>query len=95
MCLFMTTITASDFRASQGMWLNRLAAGEKLIVRSREHGDMQLTAKPVKAKKAKATKPKRDIYTEFRGALQDWKDYLAGDTSKMLSWEEMLDELQD
>ena len=49
-------------QGSQGMWLNRLAAGETLIVRSREHGDMQLTAKPVKAKKSKATKPKRDIW---------------------------------
>ena len=47
----MTTVTASDFRASQGMWLNRLAEGEKIIVRSRGCGDMQLTAKPVKAKK--------------------------------------------
>jgi len=58
----MTTITASDFRASQGMWLNRLAAGEKLIVRSREHGDLLLSAKLVKAKKAKAVKSKSDKF---------------------------------
>ncbi len=91
----MTTVTATDFRTSQGMWMGRLAAGEKIIVRSREYGDIQLTAKPVKRKKAKAKKPQRDIYAEFRGALQDWKDYLAGDETKMLTWEEMLDELQD
>ena len=91
----MTTITATDFRASQGMWMGRLTAGEKIIVRSREYGDIQLTAKPVKRKKAKTAKPRRDIYAEFRGALQDWKDYLAGDETKMLTWEEMLDELQD
>ena len=91
----MTTVTATDFRTSQGMWMGRLAAGEKIIVRSREYGDIQLTAKPVKRKQAKAKKPQRDIYAEFRGALQDWKDYLAGDETKMLTWEEMLDELQD
>lgn len=39
----MTTIAATDFRASQGMWMGRLAAGEKIIVRYSEHGDMQLT----------------------------------------------------
>lgn len=91
----MTTVTASNFWAGKGMWLNRLAEGEKIIIRSRKHGDLQLSAKPVKEKKCKQTKPERDIHAEFRGALQDWKDYLAGDESKMLSWEEMLHELQD
>lgn len=60
----MTTVTASDFRASQGIWMGRLAAGEKIIVRSREHGDMQLMAKPVKTKRPKSTKPKHDTYQE-------------------------------
>ena len=89
----ITIINATDFRASQGLWLNRLAAGEKIIVRSRGREDMQLTAKPVKAKKAKAAKPKRDIYAEFRGALQDWKDYLAGDETKMHPIEEFMKEI--
>lgn len=91
----MTTVTATDFRASQGKWMGRLAAGEKIIVRSREYGDIQLTAKPVKRKKAKTTKPRRDIYAEFRGALQDWKDYLAGDETKMHPIEELINELHN
>ena len=53
----MTIITASDFRTSQRMWIDRLMAGEKIVVRSRQHGSFQLSAKPVKEKKAKAPKP--------------------------------------
>ena len=90
----MTIITASDFRASQGKWMRRLAAGEKIIVRSREYGDMQVTAKPVKKAKAKkqtkADKEAQRVYDGFRRSLQDWKDFLAGDTTKMLSEEEFL-----
>ena len=46
----MTIITASSFRASQSRWLNRLAEGEKIIIRSRKHGDLQLSAKLVNLK---------------------------------------------
>ena len=95
----MTIITASDFRASQGKWMGRLAAGEKIIVRSREHGDMQVSAKPVKQPKAKrqtkADKEAQRIYDGVRRSLQDWKDYLAGDTTKMRPIENLLDELRD
>lgn len=95
----MTIITASDFRASQGKWMGRLAAGEKIIIRSREHGDMQVSVKPVKKAKAKrqtkADKDAQRIYGGIRNSLQDWKDYLAGDTTKMHPIEELLNELRD
>lgn len=91
----MTTITATDFGTNIGTWINRLAAGEKIIVRSRKHGDLQLSAKLIKPKPDVRTKPKRDIYAEFRGALQDWKDSLAGDKTKMHPIEELLHELHN
>lgn len=79
--------------------MGRLAAGEKIIVRSREHGDMQVSAKPLKQSKAKRqTKADREaqrVYGGIRCALKDWKDYLAGDTTKMRPIEALLDELQD
>lgn len=94
----MTIITASDFRASQGKWMGRLAAGEKIIVRSRLHGDMQVSVKPLKSTKtkrqAKADKETQRIYDGIRRSLQDWKDYLAGDKTKMRPIESLLDELR-
>lgn len=95
----MTIVTASDFRASQGKWMGKLAAGEKIIIRSKEHGDMQISAKPVRKGKAKqqtkADKNAQRIYANFRGALQDWKDSLAGDKSKMHPIKDLLNELRD
>ena len=79
----MTIITATDFGSAPAKWMGRMAAGEKIIVRSRQHGDMQVTVKPVKQTKAKRqTKADREaqrIYDGIRRSLQDWKDYLAGD----------------
>ena len=95
----MTIITASDFGASPGKWMGRLAAGEKIIIRSREHGDMQVSAKPVKqSTKKRQTKADREaqrIYDGIRRSLKDYKDYLAGDKTKMLSEEEFLNAIRD
>lgn len=52
----MTTITATDFNTNKGTWINRLAAGEKIIVRSRKHGDLLLSAKLIKPKPNKKAK---------------------------------------
>ena len=64
-----------------------------------EHHDMQVSAKPVKKAKAKkqtkADKEAQRVYDGFRRSLQDWKDFLAGDTTKMHPIEDLLDELRD
>ena len=39
--------------------------------------------------------PKRDVTANICQAMKDWKDYLNGDESKMLSWEEFLNAVQD
>lgn len=105
----MTVITSSDFRANQGKWLDLARQGERVVVRTRSNGDfkiMPLTEKPQRKEKAKAKSTIKNrcksasqqradkIYREFRLSLQDWKDSLAGDESKMRPISVLLDELR-
>lgn len=83
----MTIVSTREFRANQTKYLCMADLGEHVILRSRQ-GKYRLT--PIQKKE-----PKRDLTTRVCQALKDWKDYLDGDTSKMLTWEELQHELQD
>ena len=68
-------------------------SGEHVVVRSRQ-GSYSL--KPVKPAAKNSAKPRRRNVTEevCRG-MRDFRAYLDGDKTKMLTWEEMMHELRD
>lgn len=67
-------------------------SGEPVVVRSRR-GSYSL--KPVKSATGKSAKPRRNVTEEVCRGLKDFRSYLDGDKTKMLTWEEMMDELRD
>jgi uncharacterized NAD(P)/FAD-binding protein YdhS len=62
--------------------------GEHVILKSRR-GSYRLT--PVEEEE----EPKRNVTAEICQGMKDFRDYLDGDKTKMLTWEEMMDELRD
>ena len=64
--------------------------GEDVILRSRQ-GSVRLT--PVEADISGELR--RDVTAEICRGLQDFRAYLDGDKTRMLSWEEMMHELRD
>jgi len=89
----MTVVSTTDFRANMTKFFALADGGERVVVRSRQ-GSYSL--KPVKPAAKKAAKPRRRNVTEevCRG-MKDFRAYLDGDRSKMLTWEEMMHELRD
>ena len=89
----MTVVSATDFRSNIGKFYALADSGERVVVRLR-NGSFCL--KPVKTEAKKAAKPRRRNVTEevCRG-LKDFRNYLDGDKTKMLTWEEMMHELRD
>ena len=67
-------------------------SGERVVVRSRQ-GSYSL--KPVKAGAKKAARPRRNVTEEVCRGMKDFRAYLDGDKTKMLTWEEMMHELRD
>lgn len=90
----MTIVSATSFRSNMTHYFDLANSGELVEVKSRS-GSFRLT--PLKPRKAKRqSKPKRDVTAEVCQALKDWKEYLeTGKSDKFLTWEEMMDELQD
>ena len=89
----MTVVSTTDLRANMTKFFALADGGERVVVRSRQ-GSYSL--KPVKPAAKKAAKPRRRNVTEevCRG-MKDFRAYLDGDKSKMLTWEEMMHELRD
>ena len=86
----MTIVSTRDFRANQGKYLGMALEGHDVVLRSRR-GSFRLT--PIEEDK---DEPKRNVTAEVCQALKDWKEYLdTGKSDKFVSWEEMMDELQD
>ena len=86
----MTIVSTRDFRANQGKYLGMALEGHDVVLRSRR-GIFRLT--PIEEDK---DEPKRNVTAEVCQALKDWKEYLdTGKSDKFVSWEEMMDELQD
>ena len=81
----MTIVSTRDFRANQSRFLSMALRGEDVILKSRQ-GKVRLI--PVKEE----IEPERDVTTEICQGLKDFRDYLDGDETKLLSWEDMMNE---
>jgi hypothetical protein len=90
----MTVISAKEFNARQNHFMRMARRGEHVMVRSRG-GNYHLTFEPSITASSQDKEPERDITAEVCQAMKDWRDFLDGDESKMLSWEEMLHDVQD
>ena len=89
----MTVVSTTDFRANMTKFFALADNGEHVVVRSRQ-GSYSL--KPVKTESRNAAKPsRRNVTEEVCRGLKDFRAYLDGDKSKMLTWEEMMHELRD
>ncbi len=88
--LNMTIVSTRDFRANQTKYFEMVDRGEQVVLRSRR-GHYRLT--PVSTEESQM--PGRDVTAEICQGMKDFRDYLDGDKSKMLTWEEMMDELRD
>ncbi|MBP5338226.1 MAG: prevent-host-death family protein [Prevotella sp.] len=82
-------VTGRDFRANQSRYIGIAHSGEDVILKSRA-GSVRLI--PVDTSKKNAGR--RDLAVELRSALSDVKESMQG-KKKLLSWEELLDELDD
>lgn len=86
----MTIVSTRDFRANQTKYLGMALQGHDVILRSRR-GSFRLM--PVADEEAE--KPKRDVTAEICQGMKDFREFLDGDKTKLLSWEEMMNELRD
>ena len=82
-------VTGRDFRANKSKYIGMARSGEDVILRSRA-GSVRLI--PVETGVTKAVG--RDLTAELRSALSDVKESMQG-KKKLLSWEELLDEMDD
>ena len=82
-------VTGRDFRANQSRYIGYAHSGEDVILKSRV-GSVRLI--PVDTNETRAGS--RDLAAELRRALSDVKESMQG-KKKLLSWEELLDELDD
>jgi antitoxin (DNA-binding transcriptional repressor) of toxin-antitoxin stability system len=70
----MIIISTRDFRANQTKFLNMANNGEDIVLKSRGNGSFKI----VPVDKNDTITGKRDLMTEFRGALQQVKDHMEG-----------------
>ena len=82
-------VTGRDFRANQSKYISIAHSGEDVILKSRA-GSVRLIPVDTTERKSES----RDLAVELRSALSDVKESLQG-KKKLLSWEELLDELDD
>ena len=85
----MMIVTGRDFRANQSRYIGYAHSGEDVILKSRA-GSVRLI--PVDT--GKTATNGRNLTAELRSALSDVKESMQG-KKKLLSWEELLDELDD
>lgn len=85
----MTIVSTRDFRANQTKFLDMALRGEHVVLKSRR-GSVRLM--PIEEEE----EPKRDVTAEICQGMKDWKEYLeTGQSDKLVTWEEMMDELRD
>ena len=82
-------VTGRDFRTNQSRYIGFAHNGEDVILKSRV-GSVRLI--PVDNSEVKTVS--RDLKAELRSALTDVKESMQG-KKKLLSWEELVDELDD
>ncbi len=88
---YMTVVSAKEFHANS-RYMRMARRGEHVMVRSRG-GFYRVTYEPY-TEESFEEEPQRDVTAEVCDAMQDWKAFLDGDESRMLSWEEFVNELQ-
>ena len=85
----MTIVSTRDFRANQTKFLDMALRGEHVVLKSRR-GSVRLM--PIEEEE----EPKRDVTAEICQGMKDWKEYLeTGQSDKLVTWEEMMDELRE
>lgn len=82
-------VTSREFRANQSRYIGFAHNGEDVILKSRA-GSVRLI--PVDTSETKTVS--RNLAVELQSALTDVKESMQG-KKKLLSWEELLDELDD
>lgn len=82
-------VTGTDFRANPSKYIGIAHSGGDVILKSRA-GSVRLI--PVDNSEVKTVS--RDLKAELRSALTDVKESMQG-KKKLLSWEELIDELDD
>jgi len=82
-------VTGKDFRANPSRYIGIAHSGGNVILKSRA-GSVRLI--PVDNSEVKTVS--RDLKAELRSALTDVKESMQG-KKKLLSWEELIDELDD
>ncbi len=82
-------VTSREFRANQSRYIGFAHNGEDVILKSRA-GSVRLI--PVDTSETKTVS--RNLAVELQSALTDIKESMQG-KKKLLSWEELLDELDD
>ena len=92
----MTVVSSKEFRARQSHYLRMVRSGEHVVLRSRG-GRYRVTFEPTTedSEEEQTDESARDVTAEICQAMKDWRDYLNGDETKMLSWEEFLDAVQN
>ncbi|MBR3455534.1 MAG: prevent-host-death family protein [Bacteroidaceae bacterium] len=85
----MIVVTGRDFRANQAKYVGIAQKGEDVIVKAR-FGAWRVV--PISADDLVVNK--RDLPIELRNALQEVKESMEG-KKKLLSWEDLVDELDD
>ena len=86
----MQVVSGREFRANQSKFLSLASSGEDIVLKSRT-GSFRIV--PLVAEDS-IERPK-NLVSDLRGALQEVKDFLNGNENKLISWEEMIDELHD
>lgn len=81
-------VSTQEFHARQPHYLSMVRRGEHVALRSRG-GRYRIIFE------SQEEESEKDVTDEICQAMKDWKDYLDGDSSKMLSWEELVHELQN
>lgn len=83
-------VTGREFRTRQGKYVGAAFSGQDVVVRSRK-GCFRII--PVQAAEEPASN-EIDLELQLASALKDVKDSLKG-KKQLLSWEDMLNELDD
>ena len=84
----MTIVSARDFRANQGKYFSMVNSGEHVILKSRE-GNFRLV--PVTSSDS-ISDDSQKIAAEFRGALRELKEVIAG-KKQLNTLDSLIDEL--
>lgn len=87
---WLMIVTGKEFRSRQGKYVGAAFAGQDVVVRSRR-GCFRII--PVPAAEEPST-TEEDMEQRLSGALKEVKDSIEGKT-QLLSWEDMLHELDN